>query len=449
MSRNLESDVEVTDDLDDLFENEEEGLEDVEDYVPNHNQLYANARAVVSSMLASMPLRPKLGLLEFSENYRLLSTSNASGGGMLFKAHPYQREVLRAITSPHYQRIVMMFAAQTGKSEMLNNAIAYFMYMDPSEILMVLPTEESAEEYVKRRIDPMIRDNHFLSQLVNSKDSRNNVMNKYFLGGSVSFIGSGSPTKLASKPIRILICDEVDRYSDTREGSTLKLAQQRTSTFARQRKIILASTPTIKNNSAIEDEFKTTNQFRFYVPCHICGHKQVLDFENIVYTTPEDAYYECSKCRGAWSDRDRRRAVNKGEWILDEANRNKRAIGFHLNALYSPYLSLANLVEEKLAIKTENDKQVFENTVLCKSYQPVSVSFEPEDFQEEYEDYTPETLPLPIRYVTCGVDVQATRLELEFRGWGKKYESWGVEYIILQGDTSQPYVWEELRKLLL
>lgn len=403
---------------------------------------------IVKYAFTCLPLKPKHDVLSFSEAYRKLPTSNAEGKGALFRAYPYQKSVMQAITDPKYDRIIMMFASQTGKSEILNNAIAYFMYIDPSEILMVLPTELAAEDYVKRRIEPMIRDNHYLYRLVNSSDSRNNMMNKYFVGGSVSFIGSGSPTKLASKPIRILIGDEIDRYTDTTEGSSLKLAEKRTFTFNRKRKIILASTPTLKNRSRIEEEFKNSAQHYFFVPCHLCGHKQTLEFEQVVYSCPEDAEYECINCQGRWSDLQRIRNVRKGEWKQVASGKARKSIGYHLNALYSPIARLSHIVHEKILISSEYDRQVFENTVLCRSYEAVGVNYDAESFEQTYEGYTPDAIPDEIEYVICAVDVQQTYLAYEFRGWTSLMESWGLMTGELRGVTDRPYVWDELRALI-
>lgn len=443
---------EVQTETDENFDiNEDYALRIVGEYVPPKFQILENTQEIVEAMLRSIPLRPEQNVLDFSENYRTMPSSNARGAGMLFKADPYQRKVLEIITNPKYDRIILMFAAQTGKSEILNNTLAYFMYMDPSEILMVLPTEEAAEEYVKRRIDPMIRDNWFLKDLISSKDSRNNIMNKYFIGGSLSFVGSASPTKLASKPIRILICDEVDRFAGTKEGSTLKLALQRTNTFIKTRKILLASTPTEKNKSVIEQEYKTSIQHQFHVPCRFCGEFQVLDFEQVIYkqNDPQSAMYECTYCRNKWTNLDRRRSVRQGKWVVTGRGSNSKAVGFHLNALYSLNLSMADLVEDYLAIKTESDKQVFLNTSLCQTYEPVSINFDPDVVEKEYETYTPETLPKAVRFVTCGIDVQKNRIELEFRGWGQYYESWGIKYMVLFGDTSHSKVWNELAEVIL
>jgi len=43
------------------------------------------------------------------------------------------------------------------------------------------------------------------------------------------------------------------------------------------------------------------------------------------------------------------------------------------------------------------------------------------------EHYGPK-LPAAVALLTCGVDVQADRLEVEFVGWGRGEESWSVGY---------------------
>jgi phage terminase large subunit GpA-like protein len=51
-------------------------------------------------------------------------------------------------------------------------------------------------------------------------------------------------------------------------------------------------------------------------------------------------------------------------------------------------------------------------------------------------------------FITCGVDVQMDRLELEVVGWGPGMESWSLDYQVLAGDTAQPAVWRELSKFV-
>jgi phage terminase large subunit GpA-like protein len=46
--------------------------------------------------------------------------------------------------------------------------------------------------------------------------------------------------------------------------------------------------------------------------------------------------------------------------------------------------------------------------------------------------------------LTCGVDVQQDRLEMQITGWGQDDEQYVVEYRSLYGDPSDPATWEAL-----
>ena len=73
--------------------------------------------------------------------------------------------------------------------------------------------------------------------------------------------GANSPAGLASRPIRILLCDEVDRYPDSAgtEGDPVQLAEKRTITFWNRKKIFV-STPGNKGVSRIEFEYLAGTQ---------------------------------------------------------------------------------------------------------------------------------------------------------------------------------------------
>ncbi len=76
-----------------------------------------------------------------------------------------------------------------------------------------------AEAFSKDRITPLFRDTPALSDKLGTKlrdrsmfAINNTIAHKTFPGGHLSIIGSNSPTQLASRPIRILLIDEVDRF---------------------------------------------------------------------------------------------------------------------------------------------------------------------------------------------------------------------------------------------
>ena len=73
---------------------------------------------------------------------------------------------------------------------------------------------------------------------VKSRYSGNTIMKKNFPGGHITIVGANSATGLASRPIKVLLADEVDRYpaSAGTEGDPLSLAQKRQTTFGTRRR---------------------------------------------------------------------------------------------------------------------------------------------------------------------------------------------------------------------
>ena len=135
-----------------------------------------------------------------------------------------------AFTDPKITEIVLMASSQIGKTEsFINNPIGYYIHQDPSSILMVQPILELARAYSKDRFMPMLRDTPVLKGLVHeprAKDSSNTILHKVFPGGYITMAGANSAASLAMRPIRILLCDEVDKYpkSAGAEGDPISLS---------------------------------------------------------------------------------------------------------------------------------------------------------------------------------------------------------------------------------
>ena len=123
-----------------------------------------------------------------------------------------------AVCDMRIQKVVIMSAAQIGKTDaLILNPIGYYMHYDPSPIMVMQPTIQMAETFSKDRLSPMLRDTPVLRDKVNdkSRNSGNTILQKIFPGGHVTMVGANSPSSLASRPIRILLADEIDRYPAT------------------------------------------------------------------------------------------------------------------------------------------------------------------------------------------------------------------------------------------
>lgn len=341
-----------------------------------------------------------------------------------------------------------MSSAQIGKTEIINNLVGYHIHQDPAPILVVQPTLQMAEAWSKDRLAPMLRDTPSLQGKVadpRTRDSGNTTFHKVFPGGHITMAGANSAANLASRPIRIILCDEVDRYpvSAGTEGDPILLAKKRSVTFW-NRKFILASTPTIKGASRIEFAFEESDQRYYHVPCEDCGHFQTLKWNNVNFDKdqPETAVYTCEECGSQWDDAKRLRAIKMGEW---RGQREFKGIaGFYLNALYSPWMMLADGVREFLeARKQPSTLRVWVNTYLGETWEEQGERVDEHDLYSRREDYT-KTLPDQIVILTAGIDVQDDRLECEIVGWGRNDESWSLDYRVYYGDPSGNAVWADL-----
>jgi phage terminase large subunit GpA-like protein len=113
------------------------------------------------------------------------------------------------------------------------------------------------------------------------------------------------------------------------------------------------------------------------------------------------------------------------------------------------WLSWGELAREFVqANRSRETLQVFVNTVLGETWKDeAAVPMEADALMARREVYAAE-VPCGAAVLTCGVDVQDDRLELEIVGWGRDEENWSIAYHVLQGDPDGPEIWSELDRLL-
>lgn len=394
---------------------------------------------------------PKLTVSEWADKYRRLSPEASAEPGQWKTARAeYQRGIMDAVSDPDVESVVVMSCAQVGKTEIINNMVGYHISQDPAPLLVVQPSLEMAQTWSKDRLSTMIRDTPALSKLIKdprSRDSGNTTLHKLFPGGHVTCVGANSPAGLASRPCRVVLFDEVDRYppSAGSEGDPVNLGKRRAATFW-NRKFIMVSTPTIKGISRIEAAYEESDQREFHVPCKDCGEYAPLSWQNVHWESnmPATAHYVCKHCGSVWDDTDRMRAIAKGKWIA--AKPFNKVAGFRLNGLNSPWLKLEDAVYDFLeAKKMPETLKTFVNTFLGEPWEDTGDRLDDEILSRRKEKYV---MPTDVVVLTAGIDVQDDRLEVEIVGWGKDYESWSIEYHKLYGDPSSPNLWTDLDRVL-
>lgn len=400
---------------------------------------------------------PRLTVSEWADAYRHLSPEASAEPGRWDTARAeYQRGIMDAISDPRCETVVIMSSAQVGKTEIVNNLTGYHVHQDPAPILIIQPTTEMGEAWSKDRLAPMLRDSPALRGRVSeakTRSSGNTLRQKKFPGGHIAIAGANSAASLASRPIRILCCDEVDRYppSAGSEGDPVTLGKKRTTTFW-NRKIVLVSTPTTAGVSRIEAAFLAGDRRRYWVACPHCKEAQTLRWAQVKWPEgrPEDARYQCATdgCGTEWSDVERWAAVRHaprqgGGWRAEGEFRGTAS--FHLSELYSPWRRLSETVADFLAAKDRPEMlKTWVNTALGETWQEKGDAPDWQRLHERKEDYPEHWAPDDALAVTAGVDVQGARLEGYKWAWSRGMTSRLVARTIINGDPAQPDVWAEL-----
>jgi len=407
-------------------------------------------------------LRPEepLTVSEWADKYRKLSSkASAEPGPWRTSRTPYLQEPMDCLSSESaVQRVVMMFAAQTGKTEAGSNWLGYVIDHAPGPMLCVQPTVDMAKRLSKQRLESMITDTPCLSEKIapaRARDSGNTMFSKEFSGGIMLLTGANSATGLRSAPCRYLFCDEVDAFpADVDgEGDPVALAERRTTTFAR-RKILLTSTPTVKDFSRIEAEYERSDQRRFYVPCPSCGVMEWLKWGQLKWDDgrPETARYQCEHCGERFEETHKPRILSAGEWRATAPAGNGKTAGFHLSGLYSPlgWCSWEQLVDDFLRAKGDAPAlKAFVNTRLAEVWaEDYAAAVSADGLMAKRLAYEPGTCPEGVVLLTAGVDVQDNRLACSVWGWGEGETAWLIWHQELMNDPTQNEVWGQLDQVL-
>lgn len=411
-------------------------------------------------MLAERMRRPpRQTLSEWADANRVLSAeSSAEQGRWRTSRAEYQRGIMDAMTDPAVRTIAVRKPSQVGWTEMIGNVVGYFIDRDPASMLIMQPTVKMAETWSKKRLTPMLRDTPCLRGKIGdakSRDSDNTILEKGFPGGYMAIVGANTPSDLASRPIRVVLADEVDKYppSAGNAGDPLSLASSRQTTFW-NRKTLIGSTPLLKSTSVIEREYLAGDRRQYHVPCPDCGHMQVLRWEQVVWDKdddgghkPETAAYVCEECGTLWLDAQRWRAISLGEWVAT-APFNGTA-SFAITGFMSPWLTLEDIVSQFLAAKDWPLKlRRWVNEVKGEAWEERGEAADAGALAERLEAYDGGTLPDAVRTVTAGVDTQDDRLEVTFVGWGDGEEAWVIRHDLIMGDTAEMPVWNDLDRAL-
>lgn len=341
---------------------------------------------------------------------------------------PYLVDIMNELRNYETQEIIFCKPTQIGGTEALQNMLGWVIQQDPSPAMIVYPTDTLAKFTSENRLEPMLMASRSLKKLYHKNDSSNLEMQ--FDGMFLSLSGSNSPASLASKAVKYLFLDEVDKYpgASRKEADPISLARERTKTF-RNRKIYITSTPTLRNGHIWKAVEGADIEKHYFVPCPHCGEYIELKFAQIKFPygdgmTNDDradqAVYCCQECGCEITDADKDAMLRYGEWrAIRDSERGGRRVAYWINTLYSPFVRWSEIVSEFLKSKDDPELlQNFANSWLAEPWEDTKLKTSADTVMERQTERPRLIVPNWAKMLTGGVDVQETSLYWTIRAWG-------------------------------
>lgn len=385
-------------------------------------------------------LRPpeQLTVSEWAEKYRMLdSKSSAMPGPWSNDITPYLTGVMDEFNNYETEKIIFVKPTQIGGTEALQNMIGYIVMQDPSPTMIVYPTDTLAKSVSENRLQPMLK---ATPEIAKKFDENSSLLELQFDSMYISITGSNSPSGLASKPIRFLMMDEVDKYpgASSKEADPIKLATERTKTF-HNKKIYITSTPTLKTGHIWKEKEAADIEKHFFVPCPHCGEYIEFKFQNIRFPDDEGmsyadraefATYVCQECGCLITDNDKHNMLKLGEWRTVRHNtKYVRNVAFWINTLYSPFVRWSDIAKEFLISKDDpEDLQNFVNSWLAEAWEDTKLKTSAELVLERQTELPAYVVPQWTKLLTAGVDVQENSLYWSIRAWGEFLTSQNIAH---------------------
>lgn len=403
--------------------------------------------------------KERLTVSQCAERYRVLSGSSKVKGKWSNALTPYLCEVMDCLIDPDISRIYFCKSSQIGGTEALLNMLIYIILQDPSPTMIVYPNDDLAKEISNTRVKPALRLIRAIKKIFRETSSKEQELR--FSTMTLYLQGSGSPAKLASRPIKYLFFDEVDKLegASKKEASPFSLALERTKTYRPQEKVYACSTPTLRTNYIWGLHDSAEEVRHYFVPCPHCGSMIEFLWSQVRFDSDDDgkmspseraatAVYICQECGCEILDSDKPAMLRDGRWqtVKRRGNGKATSVGFWINSLYSIFLRWSDAVEEFLlanedAKAGDTDRlQNFVNSWLAEPWEDTRLATDADMVKERQTDVPEYTVPDWAILLTGGVDVQENRLYYVIRAWGE----YSTSQLVAHGEALRYSMIEEV-----
>ncbi len=403
----------------------------------------------------------RMTVSEASEEYRYINNRGQYVGMWQNAETPYMVEPMDTLNSRHFDSVVFVGPAQSGKTDaLIINWTLFSTVVDPMDLIIYSPSGAAAKDFSVRRIDRLVRDTKEVKAALLTDKDADGKFQKQFKAGNLLTLSWPSTNELSGKPVGRVAITDYDRIDDDigGEGSAYDLGKKRTTTFGSFAMTLAESSPSreVEDNKKILSSdheappckgilslYNRGDRRLYYVPCPDCGNHFSPKFEHLVWDTKiannsdaaDTVEMQCPSCAFKIAPKLRQGMLLAGLWIREGQRivdgqlvgtpRRSNIASFWLEGTMARFTTWAKLVKGYLdasdeLTKTGSDEALkkFYNTDLGRPYVPQSMLAQrsPEEMESRAETIEQGVVTRNVRALVACVDVQMNHFVVQVHG---------------------------------
>lgn len=439
-------------------------------------EVRSGASVVFGAAAAASHTVENLTVSEHADRYRKVSEESGSPWPGDFRTDrvPYIREPQDCLHPDHpARRGTCRWAAQLGKSTILENWFCYIVDQAPGSMMITLPTLEEATKFNRIKLQPTIeatpRIRHKVVPVSSRDEQGSTTFFKRFAGGFCQIVNAGSSKGLQMVSIRYLAMDEVTGYPKDVDGrgSPRDQARARQKMYGDLAKEFQASTPGTAGECAISDDFDDGDQRFFYVACPHCRTYQPLTIDQM--RGPSDglpSHFRCQSCDGVMLDGHKADLLASGKWIATRVEDGEPGIpstiaadeiaryecdpcegrcrkwqpSWHLWAAYAPRERFGDIWKRWQDAQGDTTKlRTFMQQDLAEPYDPGASEVDHDELARQAKDraYASREIPRWAAVVVSAADVQGYGIKWAVFALGPRGQFAIIDAEIFEGKPDQ------------
>lgn len=425
---------------------------------------YPSLRAIIADLSEIMLPPERITVSDAAVKYRRVYNPPIYVGPWENDVGPYLREIMDTLESRDFSTVCCVAPAQSLKTEINLNWLAYNVTCDPSDFMLVEKSQTEAKNFSMMKVDRLLRHSPQIGERLIQRRSASNIFDKSFKSGTRFMIAWPTVNALSGKTIRRVALTDYDRMPQDigGEGSPFDLARRRTNSYKRLGMTYVESSPSFDVNDhrwsptspheappceGILGIYNRGDRRRWYWQCPHCSDFFEPDFDCLRYptdvdvmTAAENVFMACPHCfesTGAMIMPSQKHELNlNGVWLRDGETIDKNRVisgtarrsdiaSFWIKGPATAFGVWKTLVLNYLFAlqeyeSTGNDRplKTTVNTDQGKAYVPPSLlsARTAEELMERSKDLGELVVPEGVRFLIANVDVQKHSFVVQIHG---------------------------------